>query len=498
MKPLTFLPIASLLLAGAANAQIPTTTVSVAPAGDAYVSRFWSSSNAGSATSLVWDNYAKPELTRTLIKFDTAAITTAIGTREFVSAKLVFKLSVAVTGWGIDPRMDAYALTTSWVENTVTWNSIFGSAEPFNPSSPSARAVVLPGSTGQVTFDVSADVARFVTGGSANNGWVVKDDGIFAGISTSVSSREAAVSLRPALLIETVDAQVASAAVVDHSTPGRLVIDASSGGYLEVPEHGLVVANEAALYTWLRDNLGFVLYTSGSSTPTDAAAEVIQYGDTFYADPSSRIVVPVDDPVIALVGGKDGIVTIGGVPQCIKADGCTPGMPYKAVSGEQRRCSGTNAFCVKHLGIKRDILFKTLGSELQQEEGGVTRRHQFCFKDRLIPWTCSKFSGSNRLSIDNHFQLANANSQGSFGTSASSASRSNVSFLRQRLVSVGGRVRLNSSGAPVGGDLGTGVTYDLASSGVCGSGQSSSGSDSLETAVKKGETGVIGCEEPDD
>lgn len=493
MNLLKLLPLASLLLAGAANAQIATTTVPVPPVADAYVSRFWSSSNAGSATSLVWDNYAKPELTRTLIRFDTAAISTAIGTNQFVSAKLVFKLSAAVTGWGIDPRMDAFKLTTSWAENTVTWNSIFGSSEPFDTASPSARTVVQPGAVGQVVFDVSADVASFITGGSTNNGWVIKDDGIFAGISTSVSSREAASSLRPTLLIESVDATVATAAVIDHSTPGRLVIDASSGNYLEIPDHGLVVANNAALYTWLRDNLGFVLYTNGS-TPVDAAVEVVQYGDTFYADPSSRTIVPVEDPVIALVGGKDGIITIGGIPQCIKADGCTPGMPYKAVSGTDRRCDGSS-FCIKHEGIKRDMLFKSLGSELQQKEGGYHRELHFCWKLGFIPWGCWKSTGSNRLDIQNDYQLSGG---GGWGTATRFAGKSNVESVKQRFLSVGGTIEIGFSGTLEGADIGTGLDDEITASGVCGHGNGSSGSKSVTTAVKKGNTSIIGCAGPDD
>jgi hypothetical protein len=151
---------------------------------------------------------------RALIGFDQTALQSLIGDGELVSAHLELDITENGDNWGADGRtIDAHRLTVGWAEGNgfvldghppnrgtgagATWNCAVdadianqrpdcsGATEwemgkPNQPQlhpwvgTPSDTALITNGLGGTVTLDVTADVAGFLAGDNANNGWIVK------------------------------------------------------------------------------------------------------------------------------------------------------------------------------------------------------------------------------------------------------------------------------------------------------------------------------------
>jgi glucose/sorbosone dehydrogenase len=138
---------------------------------------------------------------RTLVQFNVSTIPVGSCVR---TASLQLKL----TNVGSSSRTYAvHRLTSAWTEAGVTWNSrqagtpwTLAGGDFAGPTSTTAT-----GTTGGavVNWDVSSDVAAFVTGGAGNFGWVVRDAAEGAGgIEFQFAAREnSTLASRPQLVV---------------------------------------------------------------------------------------------------------------------------------------------------------------------------------------------------------------------------------------------------------------------------------------------------------
>jgi uncharacterized Zn-binding protein involved in type VI secretion len=153
---------------------------------------------------------AKSGPSRALVQFDQAPLAAALAGNQLLSAQL--ELSIAANGnnWGASGRtVGAYRLTAAWSEAAATWdcpadsnldNAAPDCVAPWSGgafvSSPTATALLTRHLAGTVAFDVTADVAAFLSG-ATNAGWLLgKTDEIASGrvdfVSREASSGQAA------------------------------------------------------------------------------------------------------------------------------------------------------------------------------------------------------------------------------------------------------------------------------------------------------------------
>lgn len=146
---------------------------------------------------------------RSLVRFDQAAIESAVGEGTVLSAKLRVTITDNGDNWGAAGRtIDAHRLLKDWAEGNgtendrgtgagSTWscasdsqianqskdcsgNTEWEMGQPNNPAVhpwaeiASATQTITSNQSGVVEFDVTNDVASFVNGGSANYGWLFK------------------------------------------------------------------------------------------------------------------------------------------------------------------------------------------------------------------------------------------------------------------------------------------------------------------------------------
>jgi Glucodextranase, domain B len=191
---------------------------------------------------------AKSGPSRALLGFAPAALLQALGGSQLLSAEL--ELSIAGNGqnWGVSGRtVGAYRLTEAWSEAAATWDcpadSNLGNDQPdcgapWNGgafvASPTATALVTRHLAGTVLFDVTADVAAFLTG-TTNAGWLVGKTDELASGRVDFVSREASAG-QPAQLVVVVQVPP-----VD-TTPPVLTITSPSQPLISDPQPPIAVA----------------------------------------------------------------------------------------------------------------------------------------------------------------------------------------------------------------------------------------------------------------
>lgn len=171
------------------------TVCSLTPDADADVDESSATTNAGTETTLsvrsrLGDNR------RALVRFALSSCSIPPDA-AVLSADLTVHLSSAPT---LVRTHAVHRVTAAWTESGVTWNS-----QPTVAATPTASTVV--GTTDGVThhLDVTADVAEFVAGTAANEGWMVKDtlEGDLLGMTGTYASREHADALTHPVLAVT-------------------------------------------------------------------------------------------------------------------------------------------------------------------------------------------------------------------------------------------------------------------------------------------------------
>jgi hypothetical protein len=488
---------ATLGVVSAAEAQLVPTTVTVSIGQDTQVDRLTPDSPRGSQTVTMVDAFFKPELSRIVIKFDQAAITNAIGTRQLVRARLVLTPSRYADSWG-DSFIDAFRVTKAWSQSNTTWNTLFpNGTEPFDVANPTVRVTVPNRSTAKVTFDVTKDVAAFKNG-TPNNGWLLKDDGYLSGVSQPYHSFEAAITAnRPQLIIESTDAPLSGVATLQFPSPGVVQVSSETGADLvNIPVHGRTFATERDMNTFMAANFNAKIAYNKAGAQVGTGGELIQIGDFYYIDSVTGQSVEIEDIIAAIVGGQDGIVTVAGIPYCIREEGC--GTAFKAPPDVDRECigAGSSLYCAKATSWKtspasRLFVYASVGTKVEQFEGGWHKDCGLCWKGP-IPWRCCKTRGSNTLGITNRYQ-SGQNPYGGVETATRSVSRNNVAKVKEKLwASFHAAISISTNG-----EIGVGDDADAASlnvAGVCGrssgQGRGTSSSSPVNMYTSKGEVDV--------
>jgi RHS repeat-associated protein len=162
--------------------------------GDTFVQSLISNRNRGGDTVLSIQALGKH---RPLLFFEPPSIVAAVGSGTLVSARVVLTVASSGIGWGSSGRPVAiHRLLAASAEYQATWNCALDTNVNnlqadctgsgiwnMNATSPaqqpwaspaSATALIKNGQTGEVTFDVTADVAALLAGSSAGFGWLVK------------------------------------------------------------------------------------------------------------------------------------------------------------------------------------------------------------------------------------------------------------------------------------------------------------------------------------
>ncbi len=221
------------LLAGAAAVNAQTSTLSATA--DTYLRSGSPNQNQGSESLLRVQSSGN---NRSLVRFDPAAITTAVGSGNLVGARLEFYLQSNANNWSTEGRtVDAHRLTANWTEAGATWNCGVDSI-PSNSSpncatqwaggqfaeEPSDTVLHTNGLTGWIQFDVTADVLAFLSG-TQNFGWIVKKTEEGQNGQVEYTSRQGAADHSPRLVLVVESAsfdQVPPSLAI--TAPGRTVL----------------------------------------------------------------------------------------------------------------------------------------------------------------------------------------------------------------------------------------------------------------------------------
>lgn len=163
-----------------ASATVPLSTCTLTAVADSYVDGdvLSAGSNFGTATTLSVRSSVLGNR-RTLARFDLTACPSFSNPRV-TSATLSLVASAAASG----RTYDAYRVTASWGESTVTWNN-----QPAVAGAVTASAAT---AVGQMSWTVTADVAAFAGGSATNFGWRIQDrtEGSLTALTSTFASRE--------------------------------------------------------------------------------------------------------------------------------------------------------------------------------------------------------------------------------------------------------------------------------------------------------------------
>lgn len=227
-----------------------------------------------------------------------------------------------------------------------------------------------------------------------------------------------------------------------HGERGQLEIDASEGsGVFPAPQEPLNFESaeqfaEFAIGTLnaevIYDEDGKVAGIEGSVTVSETPV---------YADPETREIIEVQDPIATLLGGRYGYFKVEGQEICVDPAACPDqpnpedGYEEGLVDGVSPRSSLMATFKIKGSSKYTDLWFyKRVASETKQISGGWSRSVYFCWRWGFIPWVCSRTSGWNYLwtegtMVDNYRQPS-----GWMGASGKNVTSVSVSHYRISLI----------------------------------------------------------------
>jgi hypothetical protein len=143
-----------------------SSTVQVYPSDDTYVYESSPTSNFGTSSQIQVYPWEPSWTKRGLIKFDISSIPNGA-----IIKSAVLYLHEATT-FGSTRTIGAYRLTSTWGENSSTWNSVGIDFE----GTPTATAILeWDGLLGWNTWNLTSDVSDFVDGSKNNFGWLFMD-----------------------------------------------------------------------------------------------------------------------------------------------------------------------------------------------------------------------------------------------------------------------------------------------------------------------------------
>ena len=206
---LTCLPNFALLSVALAVPVCAQSTTSVDVAEDTYLKQGSANKNQGTETSVRLRSSGK---NRALLRFDEAALAGALGGGSVTQATLVLTISDNGDNWGSSGRtIDLHRMLQGWTEQGATWNcpddANTGNSSPDGPqwdmggespfaATPTASALISNGQSGEVSFDVTADVLAFLDGSQPGFGWILKKTNEGQSGRIEFSSREGTVKAR--------------------------------------------------------------------------------------------------------------------------------------------------------------------------------------------------------------------------------------------------------------------------------------------------------------
>lgn len=206
------------------------TTVTFTAIGDTYIRSGNDNRNEGAEQHL---NIQSSGNNRSMVRFNQESMQSTI-TGSVLSAKIRLTITDNGDNWGASGRtVDVHRLLVDWIEGNgtnydrgngygATWNCAIDSAiqnqakdcngaeqwemgQPGNPSihpwvqSPSSSQTIINNQTGFVEYDVTSDVASFITGSNMNYGWLLKKSEEGQNGQVSFGSRES--SFAPELVV---------------------------------------------------------------------------------------------------------------------------------------------------------------------------------------------------------------------------------------------------------------------------------------------------------
>jgi hypothetical protein len=225
-------------------ARLPAQTVTLQDVADTGIKQDSPNKNFGAQASLTLNQGAG----RVLVRFDTAAISAAVGSGSLASAQLQLYIGSNAANWGATGRtVDVYRVVTAWTESGATWNC----AQDTNPANRAAdcatqwnggttaddasdTVVVTNASSAWIQFDVTADVQAFLAG-TTNDGWLLqKTDEGQAG-RVDLVSKEGAAGQAPRLVL------TSESAAVDMVPPSLAIVAPSPPVVVNVPSPQIAV-----------------------------------------------------------------------------------------------------------------------------------------------------------------------------------------------------------------------------------------------------------------
>lgn len=158
------------------------------------------------------------QASRALVRFDSAAITAAVGTGTLISAHLELDVEETGESWpGGSQNVGAHRVTAAWTETGATWNCAIDTRLDDNRADCSslwnggsflaAATATVPHTRetrGPVRFDVTADVVAFLAG-AANQGWLLKKENEALSGRIDYVSREGVAAERASRLVVVVE-----------------------------------------------------------------------------------------------------------------------------------------------------------------------------------------------------------------------------------------------------------------------------------------------------
>jgi len=235
-----------LLLSLAFSAKGYAQTIALPPVADTYLRSGGPNQNQGTDTFL---RVQQSGSNRSLVRFDSTAITSAVGSGSVASARLELYIQANGNNWGSDGRtVDVHRLTANWSEPGATWNcgidtNPANSSADCNPQwaggqfadEPSDTVLHTNGLAGWISFDVTADVRSFLSG-TANYGWIVKKTDEGQSGQADYTSREGTADHAPRLVL-TVESPS-----FDQVPPSIAITDPSRSVLVNEPSPTITVA----------------------------------------------------------------------------------------------------------------------------------------------------------------------------------------------------------------------------------------------------------------
>lgn len=182
-KKRTILAFALLILISA-TLPAATTIVTINATGDNFIKGTHQNENEGSKGYFRIQN---ANISHALVRFSQSQLSSAVGPKYVVSAMLELYVETNFNNWGAGRLVDVHRLTTDWTEGSSTWscpndtnlsNNSPDCATIWNGGSyyeqPTASLLHVNQETAWKSFNVTTDVLDFISGASANYGWLLK------------------------------------------------------------------------------------------------------------------------------------------------------------------------------------------------------------------------------------------------------------------------------------------------------------------------------------